>query len=187
MTRRAEALLLKEEDIEPRGQGQDRPGSPESGDPNAAQGPGQDPEVYRYSLLIRIPVLVAASFWGAILVILAMAGEQRLHMYAGACFFVAFFAFFGAMYWLTEIRIGPNGLKYRGPLKALEADWLDVVRINVYEGLVYSWMLTEIQVVTRKGHFSFTPFLSRHRRLIQRIRQLSAQARRRALEEEDQG
>jgi len=150
-----------------------------------AQNTGFNEVIYRYSLLIKVPVLIAASFWGAILTILIMSDEQRLTMYIGAGFFVIFFMFFGSIYWLTEIRVCKEGLRYKGPLKRVNADWSDVLRIYVYEGAVYSWMLTEYQVITLKGYFSFTPFLVKHKKLVQQIREMSRTARKKVLQDDN--
>jgi len=127
-------------------------------------------QVYRYTLLIRLPVLAASAFWTAAAVLLVLGGEDRPHIYAGVAFFILFFLGSSALYWRTAIRTDAAGIEYRGPLRRIRAPWAQVRQVNVYSGV-----FREYQVTTDQGGFSFTGLLARHRALIAEI---ALQARR---------
>ena len=120
--------------------------------------------VFRYSRLVRYPVLVASAFWTAIAVLLVMGGETRIEIFAGVLFFVSFFMLFGAMYWRTAVRIDADGIEYQGPLRRVRAAWGEVLGVDVYSAL-----FTEYHVVTRAGSFAFTNLVVGHRELVAQI------------------
>jgi len=134
---------------------------------------GTERRVFRYSLLIRVPVFVASAFWAAMLVLLHLGGETRVQVYAGVVFFLVFFVVFHALYWRTVIVVGPEGLRYQGPLRRLTVPWSEVRVVRVYRGL-----FREYEVGTARGRFGFTGFLRGHRELLELIQQ---RARRRGL------
>ncbi len=79
----------------------------------------------------------------------------------------------GPLYWRTAIAVGPDGVRYQGPLKRFAAPWTEVRVVRVYRGL-----FTEYEVVTDRGSFGFTGFLTGHQELLAVIQH---RARRRGL------
>jgi hypothetical protein len=117
--------------------------------------------LYRTRLWLRFAMVVAVAFWGAVLAALARFPAAPLRTVLAAAGFLAFFVVYSAVYDLTTIAVGPDGVVFRGVLRRVPVRWDEIVRVEVHTGIAG----TLYAVLTRRGLVRFTSVLARHREL----------------------
>jgi hypothetical protein len=122
-----------------------------------------DRRTYRTRLWIRFAMVAAVAFWGAVLAALARFPDAPAGTVLAAAGFLAFFVAYSAVYDLTTIAVGPEGVVFRGVLRRVPVRWDEIVRVEVHIGLAG----TLYAVLTRRGLVRFTSVLARHRELFQ--------------------
>jgi hypothetical protein len=119
--------------------------------------------MYRTRLWLRLAMIVAASFWAAVIAALASFPGAPAGTFVAASAFLAFFLVYSAVYDRTAIVVGPEGLVFRGVLRQTPVRWDEIVRVEVHTGLAG----TLYAVLTRRGLVRFTSVLARHRELFE--------------------
>ncbi len=118
---------------------------------------------YRTRLSLRIAMMVAAAFWGAVLAALARFPDAPPGTVLSALAFLAFFVAFTAHYDRMSIVVLPDGVVFRSFFRRLPLGWDDILEVQVHTGVAG----TLYAVWTRQGRIQFTSLLARHRELCQ--------------------
>jgi hypothetical protein len=122
-----------------------------------------DRRTFRTRLWLRFAMMAAAAVWGAVLAVLAQFPAAPVGAVLAAAGFLAFFVAYSAVYDLTTIAVGPEGVVFRGVLRRLPVRWDEIVRVEVHTCLAG----TLYAVLTRRGRVRFTSVLARHRELFE--------------------
>ena len=121
---------------------------------------------FRTRLAMRVPIMLAASFWVLMLLLvtsLAVFGEHFMpaKAYLGIAFFLYLFGFVSVYYFSISITVDTGGVTIIGPGSFRWVPWKDVLSVSVMNPYFPGY-----EVITRGEAFGFSGMVfSEHQRL----------------------
>lgn len=109
---------------------------------------------------------LAAVFWISVLAFLVRFPFVSAETFVSAGFFVTLFVVSVTYYVRTSIRVDEAKVTYQGMLKSVELPFEAISKVQVMPGLITLYV-----VVGGRKSFHFTSFFTRHRELVQLVRE----------------